>query len=459
MRSFVLWISLSLLTASVLWAGDHSEYIQGPFENPQQVTEACLACHEDAATEVMASAHWTWLSDQPVLVPGHEQALMLGKKNLFNNFCISLSSNWARCTSCHIGYGWKDDSFDFTDQKNVDCLVCHDNTNTYKKKPTGAGFPEDNVDLLYVAKNVGQSTRSNCGNCHFYGGGGENVKHGDLEPGLNMPDNKLDVHMGKLGMNCQDCHKVESHVMKGIAISVSSQADDRQVECTDCHESNPHNSEILNTHYEKVACQTCHIPEYAKELPTKVYWDWSTSGSDREIPKDKFGKPTYDKKKGDFRWDKNIQPEYFWYNGNTERYLLGDKVNSEGVTHLNYPLGDKNDPNAKIYPFKVHRGKQISDKQNGYLIVPKLFGGFWKHYDWNIASKDGMETVGLAYSGKYEFVETDMFWRVNHEISEKEQALKCLDCHGENSRLDWEALGYSENPVSEDEVRELMGSH
>ena len=26
----------------------------------------------------------------------------------------------------HIGYGWKDNSFDFKSEANVDCLVCHD---------------------------------------------------------------------------------------------------------------------------------------------------------------------------------------------------------------------------------------------------------------------------------------------------------------------------------------------
>ena len=32
-----------------------------------------------------------------------------------------------------------------------------------------------------VAQNVGLPARENCGGCHFYGGGGDGVKHGDLD--------------------------------------------------------------------------------------------------------------------------------------------------------------------------------------------------------------------------------------------------------------------------------------
>jgi hypothetical protein len=49
-----------------------------------------------------------------------------------------------------------------------------------------------------------------------------------------------------------------------------------------------------------VACQTCHIPIYSKQNPTKVYWDWSTAGQDMNRSKDKYGKSVYDKNKGSF---------------------------------------------------------------------------------------------------------------------------------------------------------------
>jgi hypothetical protein len=40
-----------------------------------------------------------------------------------------------------------------------------------------------------------------------------------------------------------------------------------------------------------------------------------------------------------------------------------------------------------------------------------------------------MKSAGLAYSGKYEFVETAMYWGLTHEVVPKEQALSCAECH------------------------------
>ena len=43
--------------------------------------------------------------------------------------------------ACHAGYGWQDASFDFKAEENVDCLICHDSTATYRKLPGDAGHP------------------------------------------------------------------------------------------------------------------------------------------------------------------------------------------------------------------------------------------------------------------------------------------------------------------------------
>ncbi|HCC70936.1 MAG TPA: hypothetical protein DEQ09_07290, partial [Bacteroidales bacterium] len=85
---------------------DHSKFniLQQDFNSPHDVTEACLSCHNLTAQDVMRSSHWTWDRDY-VLEDG--STIKLGKKNLINNFCIGISSNASRCTSCHIGYEWK----------------------------------------------------------------------------------------------------------------------------------------------------------------------------------------------------------------------------------------------------------------------------------------------------------------------------------------------------------------
>ncbi len=420
---------------------DHSEMIEESFDSPQAVTEMCLMCHEDAAQEIMNNIHWTW-ETEPIKVSGHEGLHRLGKKHVFNNFCIHIQSNWPRCTSCHIGYGWEDDSFDFSTEENVDCLVCHDLSGAYKKSPAGAGMPDTTVNLLKAAQSVGIPNRANCGNCHFFGGGGENVKHGDLDQGLLNPTQEYDVHMGA-DMLCQDCHNSEMHQISGKSVS-NYASDENRVRCINCHDREAHTSKMLNNHTEKIACQTCHIPSFAKDKPTKLYWDWSTAGKDSTAPKDQYGQPTYHKKKGSFRWDKNVEPEYYWYNGTTGRYLLGDTFDPAKMLQLNEPLGGNDDPEALLYPFKVHRGKQIYDTENNYLIVPQLYGGYWKHFDWDQAAREGMQTVGLEYSGNYGFAETEMYWKINHMVTPAKSALRCNDCHGsaDDKRIDWKALGY-----------------
>jgi hypothetical protein len=95
------------------------------------------------------------------------------------------------------------------------------------------------------------------------------------------------------------------------------------------------------------------------------------------------------------------------------------------------------------------RGKQIYDSKNDYLIIPKLFGegGYWKTYDWNLASQLGMKEVNLLYSGSFSFIETEMYWPINHMVAPKEKALKCNSCHSKEGRLDWKTLGYSGDPM------------
>lgn len=456
----VIGILVFLSLSSPSMAGvDHADFIKEPFNDGIAVTKKCLECHEDAAKDFMMTTHWTWSSKQELQGRGKVD---LGKKNAINNYCISLSSNWPRCTSCHAGYGWKDSSFDFSDKTRVDCLICHDTTGTYKKDPKGAGMPmgptpavadqpsRPGVDLLKVAKNVGKPSRANCGACHFFGGAGDNVKHGDLDTSMTKPTRDYDVHMGVDGLNfsCQSCHKTERHSIKGNAM-VASPGGQNRVSCTDCHKADLHRESLLNKHTDRVACQTCHIPTFAKALPTKVFWDWSTAGKDQEIVKDQYGMPTYDKMKGNFTWAKDIIPTYAWYNGKAGVYLLGDKMDPTKVTKLNWPMGERKDRDSKIYPFKVHKGKQIYDKKNKYFIVPKLFGpgGYWATYDWNKAAEAGMKSVNLPYSGEYDFAQTEMYWRINHMVVPAKQALGCMDCHGDKGRMDWKSLGYKGDPM------------
>jgi len=422
---------------------DHSTFFKGPFTDGPSVTKACLECHEDAARQVMHTAHWNLEGDE-VLVPGHEQPMRIGKRNLINNFCIGISSNWPGCTQCHIGYGWEDEHFDLTNETLVDCLVCHDNSGAYKKQVGGAGRPDPKVDLLQSAKSVGLPTRTNCGGCHFQGGGGNAVKHGDLDDTLLFPSERIDVHMGRFDFQCIDCHQAQEHLLPGRIMTVSVDRKNR-LRCTACHEEKPHADVRLNAHTARVACQTCHIPFMAVDEGTKLTWDWSEAGQDLGITDHHL----YLKIKGRFAWAKGVPPDYAWYNETSTRYILGDKMDPAKPTPIAAPLGSRDDPESRIYPFKVHRGKQIYDVQHRYFLLPHVHGdqGFWTQFNWQVAARIGAQFTGLEYSGEYDFAPTEMYVPQNHMVTPAEKALQCQDCHGPDGRLDWQKLGYEHDPL------------
>ncbi|NTV42177.1 MAG: tetrathionate reductase family octaheme c-type cytochrome [Syntrophobacteraceae bacterium] len=450
-----------------IWiTADHSLHpaLKKDLKSGPEVTESCLSCHELAAGQFQKTIHWTWMD------PNVDPALRVGKGGLtMNNFCISLLSNEPRCTSCHAGYGWKDKSFDFSNPHNVDCLVCHEQTGTYQKFPTGAGLPvveptvfkEDGKtfnppEWNKVAQSVGRPTRQNCGTCHFFGGGGDGVKHGDMDSSLMKPNKELDVHMGVDGQNfdCVRCHTTRVHHVAG-RIYATPAAKDRKslieddltpkIMCESCHSRTPHKPGVkANDHTDKVACQSCHIPTFARVNPTKMWWDWSKAGQMKDgqpyKEKDDLGKPKYDTKKGEFQWARNATPEYFWFNGSISNLTAKDTIDPRGVVKISYPVGDMDDSNSRIFPFKVHRGRQPYDKVNKNLLIPRLFGkegtgAYWAEYDWQKAAAGGMQYAGLTFSGEMDFVDTSYVFPITHMVAPKDKALQCQECHSRNGRL------------------------
>jgi octaheme c-type cytochrome (tetrathionate reductase family) len=450
-----------------IWiTADHSlhQALKKDLKSGPEVTESCLSCHELAAGQFQKTIHWTWMD------PNVDPALRVGKGGLtMNNFCISLLSNEPRCTSCHAGYGWKDKSFDFSNPHNVDCLVCHEQTGTYQKFPTGAGFPvaeptvfkEDGKtfnppEWNKVAQSVGRPTRQNCGTCHFFGGGGDGVKHGDMDSSLMKPNKELDVHMGVDGQNfdCVRCHTTRVHHVAG-RIYATPAAKDRKslieddltpkIMCESCHSRTPHKPGVkANDHTDKVACQSCHIPTFARVNPTKMWWDWSKAGQMKDgqpyKEKDDLGKPKYDSKKGEFQWARNVTPEYFWFNGSISNLTAKDTIDPRGVVKISYPVGGMDDSNSRIFPFKVHRGRQPYDKVNKNLLIPRLFGkegtgAYWAEYDWQKAAVSGMQYAGLTFSGEMDFVDTSYVFPITHMVALKDKALQCQECHSRNGRL------------------------
>ena len=449
---------------------DHAKFkeLQKTFNSGPEVTKACLACHTEAAGQIHRTKHWKW----EYLNPDTKQTL--GKKTVVNNFCISVASNEAACNSCHIGYGWKDASFDFKSEENVDCLACHDTTGNYKKPsglagnvvtkdmefPPGSGKILKAIDLSRIAQKVGKSSRDTCGACHFFGGGGDGVKHGDLDSSMSAPEKALDVHMDATGLDftCATCHKASSHDVAGSRYTplakdtkgahVKGRADNgNPASCVACHGNGPHKKEVrLNEHTAKLACQTCHIPSYARGgIATKMTWDWSTAGQvDAEgkqiTRKDAKGRIIYESRKGDFTLAENVIPEYAWFNGRVQYTLLTDKIEkTDQRTPINKMGGSATDGKSLIWPMKVFRGAQPYDPVNKTLITPHTAGnddtGFWKNLAWDKAIPVGMQDSGAPYSGKFEFINTEMTWPITHMVAPKEKALGCVDCHAKAGRL------------------------
>jgi len=449
---------------------DHSELeeLQGPFSSGPEVTRACLKCHNTAGHQFKKNKHWTWEYTDS------ETGQMLGKKHLVNTFCTNARGNEGMCAQCHAGYGWKDDNFDFDNEENMDCLVCHESTGEYYKTPTSEGSKACSVmfegkkpiDWVATAKSVNMPGRSNCGKCHFYGGGGDNVKHGDLSSALINPDKELDVHMDGKGLNfdCTTCHIGEGHEWSGsrYEMSVAGKHDlpkpgmKREVaSCKSCHSDAPHSvttveGNKLNNHTKKVACETCHIATIARGgVATKTDWDWRTMGKLKNgegykestyTQGDGEHRYTYKSIKGDFKYAENLEPTYHWFNGKMNFLTIDQKFDPKKLpVEVNHFKGSHDDPDSRIYPFKVMRTTQPYDKGNNTLVYMELWGdnttSLWGNYDFGKAIKVGMEKYKLPYSGEFDFIDTVSYWPINHMVTPKDKALDCNECHAKEGRL------------------------
>jgi octaheme c-type cytochrome (tetrathionate reductase family) len=423
---------------------------------------------------MLTNAHFAW-EGVASNIEGYEGENH-GKNDLINNFCIAVPTNEGRCTQCHAGYGYADDTFAFNDPKTVDCLICHDQSNTYKKGKTTAGLPDPAVDLTAVARSVAENEgvpgRKNCIVCHANAGGGDNVKHGDIAMSMLNTTREFDVHMGTDGgdFTCVECHgvnkvgdKLVDHGIGGMPLH--STDDGAMKSCVDCHGDRDNIHVALPVagmigDHPTLACQVCHIPTFARGVTaTKTEWYWADAGQDVDpIPVDPAtGRPTYDKKKGTFVWENNVRAEFLYFDGKWDRMMINvnDQYTETPVVFA-APTADYTTPGAMIYPFKKMIGNQVADANNNTMLVPHLFGSkggpnaYWGAYDWDLALQDGAARTGQTYSGEFEFVDTVMYLSVNHEVAPKEEALgvnsNCADCHIVGV-VNWAALGYDGDPL------------
>ena len=367
----------------------------------------------------------------------------------------------------------------------MDCLVCHDRSGKYKKIPFLGGNPAiertrvrpgcnevygteepyvDPPDLAAVAQSVGAPKRENCGGCHFYGGGGDGVKHGDLDSSLVKATKALDVHMdaNELNFACETCHVASNHLLAGSHYEVDAKPTSgafmrgsahggNPASCQSCHGDMPHKKSTLastiNMHTRDVACQTCHIPAMARGgVATKMKWDYSSAGKFGPngtplVLNDAKGDNVYWGVKGTFEWGRDVIPQYAWFNGSEDWMTNGEKLHpgADGVVEVNRISGSATDGKSRIWPFKIMRNNQPFDPVNNTLTIFHSFGfdddAFTISGDWNRSITAGMKDAKLPYSGKFAFVPTRMYWPLAHMVAPAEEALQCAECHADGGRL------------------------
>lgn len=392
---------------------DGPVYSDNHFNNPD-----CLLCHTADAVEVHGSVHYQWQGDTPYMTNG---ASPQGKlTDAVNSYCINILGNWNGCSSCHVGKGAKPEPVATQAQlENIDCMKCHS---------------EPGV----------RPVRADCLTCHAKAGGGDAVKRGDLALATgSTTDRNYDVHMATTGadLQCSSCHTTQDHRIAGKGSDLRPTDLDVQIDCSNCHTSTPHALSTLNRHTDRVACQTCHIPIYAKDAAdtvaseaTETHRTWLSTHA--TVPP---FHPAADKAN-------DLIPKYRFWDGTSSNYLLGDVAQLDpatGAYPTSRPEGDINDTTSKLYPFKYKTAEQPMTSGSNQLIALDT-SVFFMSADAIAATSSGLANMGLAENTPYEWVLTDTYQLLNHQVSPKEQALQCADCHQNTAQMDLPGeLGYN----------------
>ncbi len=420
-------------------------------------TATCLACHLTEAEEVHNSVHYQWQGNASETIGLNTSEA--GKLGGINDFCIYPDINWigkltntdgievdGGCAKCHAGLGAKPTAQATPDQlANIDCLVCH--SDDYKRKVGMVDgvykFVPDpdkmTVSINQAAADITLPSKDSCLNCHTKAGGGDNFKRGDIAEAHRNPSPSFDVHMaakadGGAGLSCLDCHTADRHKIAGRGSDLRPRELQEEVSCNRCHGETPHDSRDINKHTARVNCTVCHIPYFAKVAPTDMNRDWSMPGE--PVPGKGLFEPSHVK-------GTHVIPVYRFFNGMSSFYQFGDAAEPgpDGRIVMSAPIGDIQDPGAKIFAFKKHLATQPIENGGGRLLPLKI-GKFFETGVIDEAVELGAAAVGWDYNG-HTFAETERYMGLFHEVAPKNDALNCNSCHNGGTRLDFAALGYT----------------
>ncbi len=395
------------------------------------------------------------------------------------------------CAGCHVGNGRfpqaelpVNEPARTEELSNIDCMMCHQTQ--YSRFPTGPfttlslvapganGLPDPSLDpillsgsdgvpaldpvtqdflfepadsesqapsmsisRLEAARTVHRTRRESCLNCHAKAGGGDGTKRGDLSTALVDPPLQIDMHMSSSGegMTCSSCHDAGGHRVFGRGVDLRPNDVAEPFSCESCHQR-PHGDfsntspESRDRHAMRVACQSCHIPTYAKGVPTEVSRDWEHPHFSPAACNGRGGWLPEEAKAGD------LKPTYAWFDGTSEVYFLGEsledvptKTLADGSLAyvLGKPNGDVSAVGAKIHPMKEHVSKSARHLASNELIGHSTFE-FFRTGSFVGAVEKGLEQDGRA-GDAYDVVPVHTYQTINHGVEVADHALECGDCH------------------------------
>jgi hypothetical protein len=437
----------------------------------------CIACHEDAANEMLTSLHMQWAGPTPDLTNtnGEELGKAVGG---INTFCTYAMSSGGACFSCHVRLDGN--APHAPDVNDVDCLMCHndtyqrrtvtdpDNTETvdnvlgetktyefgaqdgdgnYSNMPNFDAMPSGTT-MVDLARNVHLPTRKSCLRCHAKAGGGDWTKRGDIGLSTANPDFVEDVHMSPDGadLSCQACHATESsHTVGGRGIDLR-QTEATNPTCQACHGAEPHDDSTLNRHASgQVSCQVCHIREFGKGGATEISRDWLSPHWNPAFCAGQGGFVGHEVKKA------NVRPEYTWFDGTSYVYNVGEQITPD--TDGSYAMAKANgaafDGKSKIVPIKRHI-TNIPLHESGQIIAPKIMRMFMTG-DFDQAVSEGMVDQGLE--GDYTMVDGYAEMLITHGVDPASSAPSCGECHDGSGQtadgtgmIPFGSLGYQQFP-------------
>jgi len=425
----------------------------------------CLTCHRTSATEMYQGVHYQWMGSGAKMTTGPaKQGKMdsLDGASALNAYCINVLGGWKACGACHAGTGAKPVATTTPDDAqlaSIDCLMCHKNgtiATPYartRNATTGLFEPNVGVDMNNVVRTVIKPVRNTCLGCHAKAGGGDAVKRGDIALASGTTaDANYDVHMAtsRGNLTCQACHKFTNHKVAGRGSDLRPLDSTTAVTCssTTCHPTknsltSGHTTTDVNHHIGRVACQTCHLPTYAKNAndttateatETNRTWEayeWNATLLRNEPLPTKAN---------------DITPKYAFWNGTSWGNNLTDAAvidPTTGFYKISRPNGAITDAaGTKLYPFKYKTAQQPLDTTTGKLIGLST-ASFFADGNYVTAINTGLANMGRT-GDAWKTVTTDELQVLNHQIPPASgNVLPCAACHKNTARINLPAIGYA----------------